>query len=314
MSGCRTWQGRRATAPPRFRQGLAAIDHQRLPGDEAGLARGQEQRRPADVAHAAQTPQRHRARHLFQVVRAHLVQPLGEYVAGQDRVDRDAVARQFQRGGAHETQLRGLAGRVVRPARIAGDGAGDRRGQDHATRLSLLQPGQTGLQRARRAHWCSAPGPRPARRSLPATRWGRCRRWRRRCLCRHGPAPRARGGVHRGAVADVRGIAARLAARGDERVGAGLGRVARARHHGHAGAMFGQDFGDALADAGWRRSPRRLFPGWKQTWRAPCWMEPHLAPAPPRDLPGQLLDRARRLGSTLSGHGVRPWRSSRSPG
>ena len=284
MSGCRTWQGRRATAPPRFRQGLAAIDHQRLPGDEAGLARGQEQRRPADVAHAAQTPQRHRARHLFQVVRAHLVQPLGEHVAGQDRIDRDVVVRQFQRGGAHETQLRRLAGRVVRPARIAGDGAGDRRGQDHAACLGLLQPGQTGLHGVERAARIGVQHQVPGRPvDLFQRRAGEdagvgADDVDAAMVPRHG----ARGGVHRGAVADVRGIATRLAAGGDQCVGAGLGRVARARHHGHADALFGQDFGDALADARLAPVTTATFPGWKQTWRAPGWMEPHLAPAPPR--------------------------------
>ena len=256
MSGCRTWQGRRGySAATLSGQGLAAIDHQRLPGDEAGLARGQEQRRPADVAHAAQTPQRHRARHLFQVVRAHLVQPLGEYVAGQDRVDRDAVARQFQRGGAHETQLRPCWPRSA-PSRIAGDGAGDRRGQDHATRLSLLQPARPArVERA--AHWCSAPGPRPACRSLPATRWGRCRRWRRRCLCRHGPAPRARRRPSR--CGRRRPRAARLAACGDERVGAGWAASRERAITATRAPCSARTSAMPLPMPGWRRSPRRLF-------------------------------------------------------
>ena len=40
------------------------------------------------------------------------------------------LARQLDRGGAHEAELAGLAGAVVGPAGEPGDGAGDGRGQD----------------------------------------------------------------------------------------------------------------------------------------------------------------------------------------
>ena len=283
MSGCRTWQGRRATAPPRFRQGLAAIDHQRLPGDEAGLARGQEQRRPADVAHAAQTPQRHRARHLFQVVRAHLVQPLGEHVAGQDRIDRDVVVRQFQRGGAHETQLRRLAGRVVRPARIAGDGAGDRRGQDHAACLGLLQPGQNrpARCRARRALVFSTRSQAgPSISSSDAL--GKMPALAQRCRCRHGPAPRR---ARRRPSRCGRRRPRHSHAPGRRR------RPVRRRRPGPRRASAPSRPRGRPVRPGLRRCPCRCPAGaghhgdfsWMEANMAGSWLDgAHLAPAPPR--------------------------------
>ena len=78
-------------------------------------------------------------------------QAFGDDVPGQDRVDRDAAGRQLDGGGAHETQLAGLARAVSGPARVPGDRPGDRRGEDDPAAARALQRVQAGLDREHRA-------------------------------------------------------------------------------------------------------------------------------------------------------------------
>jgi oxepin-CoA hydrolase / 3-oxo-5,6-dehydrosuberyl-CoA semialdehyde dehydrogenase len=126
---------------------LTAVDHDRLPGDVTCLLGGQEQRGVADVVDAAQTAQRYRRRHLGRVVLAEFSQAFGDDVPRQHRVDRDAAGSQLDRGGPHEAQLPGLARSVVRPARKAGDRAGDGRDEDDPAPARAGQGGQAGLDR-----------------------------------------------------------------------------------------------------------------------------------------------------------------------
>src|ERR1700722_4940514 len=128
-----------------FREHLPAVDHDGLPGDVGGLVGGQEQRRVADLVHRAEAAQRHAGRHLPHVLLAEIDQALGDHVAGQHRVDRDAVRREFEGGAAHETELACLARAVVRPAGEPGDWPGDGRGEDDPAMRGLLQGGQAGL-------------------------------------------------------------------------------------------------------------------------------------------------------------------------
>ena len=136
--------------------------------------------------------------HRPAVVRAHLVQPLGRDVAGHDRVDGDARGGELDRGGAQEAELGGLAGAVVRPARVAGDRAGDRGGQDHAPAPARREGGQARLHREHRALEVAGEDARrrPPRSSRRASCRGRRRRWRRgrrsRRSARPPPRPSAR--------------------------------------------------------------------------------------------------------------------------
>ena len=85
-----------------------------------------------------------------------LGQALGDDVARQHGVDRDALGRQLDRGGAHEAELGGLARAVVRPAGEPGDRAGDRRGEDDPAAAGRGQGGQAGLHRRAScpSGWC----------------------------------------------------------------------------------------------------------------------------------------------------------------
>ena len=84
---------------------------------------------------------------MLLILLAQLRQPLGDDVAGQDRIDGDAVFRQLDAGGAHEAELPRLGRAVMGPAGIAGDRPGDRRGDDDAALLAVLEIGQAGLDR-----------------------------------------------------------------------------------------------------------------------------------------------------------------------
>ena len=131
----------------RLGEHLTAVDHDRLPGDVTRLLGGQEQRGVADVVDAAQMAQRYRRRHRGRVVLAEFGRAFGDDVPRQHRVDRDAAGSQLDRGGPHEAQLSGLARSVVRPARKAGDRAGDGRDEDDPAPARAGQGGQAGLDR-----------------------------------------------------------------------------------------------------------------------------------------------------------------------
>jgi oxepin-CoA hydrolase / 3-oxo-5,6-dehydrosuberyl-CoA semialdehyde dehydrogenase len=128
-------------------QHLAAVHHDRLAGDVRRLVGGEEQRGVADVRYAAQPAQRYRGR----IVIAEVCGAVGDDVAGQHRVDRDAAARQLDRGGPHEPQLAGLARAVVRPSRGTGDRTGDGRGEDDPAAAGARQGRQACLDREERA-------------------------------------------------------------------------------------------------------------------------------------------------------------------
>jgi|GEM_PF-3459 len=131
----------------RLGEHLTAVDHDRLPGDVTRLLGGQEQHGVADVVDAAQMAQRYPRRHRGRVVLAEFGRAFGDNVPRQHRVDRDAAGSQLDRGGPHEAQLSGLARSVVRPARKAGDRAGDGRDEDDPAPARAGQGGQAGLDR-----------------------------------------------------------------------------------------------------------------------------------------------------------------------
>ncbi len=132
-------------------QHLAAVDHERLAGDVPRLVAGEEERGVADVVDAAETVLRDGGLHAPDVVRTHVVQPLGRDVPGHDRIDGDPSRGELDRGGAQEAELGGLAGAVVRPARVPRDRAGDRGRHDHAAPPARRERVEAGLHREHRA-------------------------------------------------------------------------------------------------------------------------------------------------------------------
>ena len=70
--------------------------------------------------------ERDRGGHGLLIVLAEARQAFGDDIAGQDGIDGDAVFGELDAGGAHEAELAGFGGAVMRPAGKAGDRAGDR--------------------------------------------------------------------------------------------------------------------------------------------------------------------------------------------
>src|SRR6202022_3823220 len=129
----------------RLRQYLATVDGDGLTRDVTGLVAGEKRRGVADVFWGAERAGGDHPPHPGQIILAEIGQPFGEDVARQHRVDRDLVRCEFDRRGAHETQLGGLGCAVVRPAGKPGDRAGDRRRQHDAAPASGDQRIQAGL-------------------------------------------------------------------------------------------------------------------------------------------------------------------------
>ena len=188
-----------------------------------------------------------------------------------------------------------LAGRVVRPARIAGDGAGDRRGQDHAAAspASARADRPAGVERAARGVQHQVPG-RPVdlfqRRAGEDAGVG-ADDVDAAMVPRHGARRRpSRCGRRRPRIATR--LAAAATSASAQAWAASRERASRPR-----GRPVRPGLRRCPADARLAPVTTATFPGWKQTWRAPGWMEPILRRRRRAlDLPGQLLDRARRLG------------------
>jgi hypothetical protein len=128
----------------RLRQRLAAVDHDRLAGDVAGLVGGQEQRRRPDLLDLASRPSGIDASIDARYSSPSSSRPSDTDVAGHDRVDGDP------RGASSMQAVR--RNPVARPwwrrsatAGESGDRAGDRAGQDHAAVAGPLQVGDAGL-------------------------------------------------------------------------------------------------------------------------------------------------------------------------
>src|SRR5262245_10570845 len=109
-----------------FWHGLASIDDDGLARDVSGFLRREKQGRVADVLDRAEPFHGDRCCHGIPIVLAEPGQALGDDIAGQDRVDGDAVARKLDAGGTHEAELTSLARAVVTPAREAGYRSRDR--------------------------------------------------------------------------------------------------------------------------------------------------------------------------------------------
>ena len=134
-----------------FWQHLPAVDDHRLSGHIPRLFGREIKGSIANLGHRTQSPHGNRRGHGGLIGRPHRLQPLGQNVARQNRVDRYAVARKFNRSGAHKAQLPGLARPIMRPAGIARDRPGDRGGQDDPPLIRGFQIGDRRLHRQKRA-------------------------------------------------------------------------------------------------------------------------------------------------------------------
>src|SRR5262245_42603584 len=131
----------------RFRLDLPSVDDDGLAGDIGRLLGSEEGGRVADILDRTQALQRNRSRHGLKILLPQALQPFRHDVAGHNRIHRNAVFRQLDAGGAHETELPRLGCTVMGPAGIAGDRAGDRGSDNDAPLAALLEVRYASLDR-----------------------------------------------------------------------------------------------------------------------------------------------------------------------
>src|SRR5215471_19372725 len=97
--------------------------------------------------HRSEPLQRDRGCHGPLVVGAQIGEPFSLNISRQNGVDCNTVFAELDAGRAHEAELRGFAGSIMRPTGKAGDRPGDRRGQYDAATTRTFESWQGSLNR-----------------------------------------------------------------------------------------------------------------------------------------------------------------------